>query len=67
MSARPSESKSIAWTDVVLAAMGAVLVGGFAVGVFSSVPLRVAGGVGSVIATAMWAGSVAVNPDERSA
>jgi hypothetical protein len=67
MSAHPSESESLAWTDLVLAAMGLVLVGGLAVGVFSAVPMRVAGSVGSVIATAMWAGSVVANPDERTA
>jgi hypothetical protein len=66
MSATPSESAPLAWTDLVLAAMGIVLVGGLAVGVVSSVPLRLSGGVGSVLATAMWVGSVAVNPTERT-
>jgi hypothetical protein len=67
MSAKPSESAPLAWTDLVLAAMGIVLVGGLAVGAVSSVPLRLSGGVGSVLATAMWVGSVAVNPAERTA
>ena len=57
----------MSWTDLILAAMGVVLVGAFTVGFVSSVPLRVAGGVGSVLATAVWAGSVAVNPEERTA
>lgn len=67
MSAKASEPAPLAWTDLVLAAMGIVLVGGLAVGVVSSVPLRLSGGVGSVLATAMWVGSVAVNPAERTA
>jgi hypothetical protein len=67
MRSRLSDSRPLAWTDLVLAAMGLVLFGGLAVGTLSSVPLRVAGGVGSVLATTMWVGSVAVNPDERTA
>jgi hypothetical protein len=71
MSSRPPASKPtskpLAWTDLVLVAMGVVLVCGFAVGVVSEVPLRVSGGIGSVLATAMWLGSVAVNPGERTA
>jgi hypothetical protein len=67
MSPRPSRSAPLSWTDLILAAMGVVLVGAFTVGLLSSVPLRVASGVGSVLATAVWAGSVAVNPEERTA
>jgi hypothetical protein len=67
MNSRPSESEPIAWADLVLAAMGVVLAGALVVGLVSSVPLRVAGGVGSVLATATWIGSVAANPDERTA
>jgi hypothetical protein len=63
-SPEPSAS-SFAWTDLVLAAMGVVLVGAFLVGLFSSVPLRIASSVGSVVATATWLGSVAVNPSAR--
>ena len=65
MSSRRAEPTPPAWTDIVLVAMGLVLAGAFAVGIFSSVPLRVAGSVGSVVATATWVGSVAVNPNER--
>ena len=54
-----------AWTDVLLVAMGLILIGGFAVGLLSSIPLRVSGTIGSVLATATWIGSVAVNPDEH--
>ena len=67
MRSRPSDSRPLAWTDLVLAAMGLVLLGSLAVGALSAVPLRVAGGVGSVLATTMWVGSVAANPDERTA
>lgn len=56
---------SLAWTDVVLATMGVVLFGAFTVGFFSSVPLRLASSVGSVLATATWVGSVAANPSAR--
>jgi hypothetical protein len=63
MSSRRAEPTPPAWTDLVLVAMGLIFAGAFAVGVFSSVPLRVAGSVGSVAATATWLGSVAVNPD----
>jgi hypothetical protein len=45
--------------------MGLILVGGFGIGLVTSVPLRVTGSVGSILATATWVGSVAVNPDER--
>jgi hypothetical protein len=65
MREQSTDADPLAWTDVVLAVMGLVLVGAFAVGALSSVPFRVAGSVGSVIATAAWVGSVAVNPDGR--
>lgn len=65
MRGESAERSSLAWTDVVLAAMGVVLLGAFTVGLFSSVPLRLASSVGSVLATATWAGSVAVNPSAR--
>jgi hypothetical protein len=62
--ASPAQS-SFAWTDLVLAAMGIVLFGAFLVGLFSSVPLRIASSVGSVVATATWLGSVVANPGTR--
>jgi hypothetical protein len=65
MSSRRAEPTPPAWTDLVLAAMGLILVTGFGVGVFTALPLRVTGSVGSVLATATWVCSVAVNPDER--
>jgi hypothetical protein len=58
-------SSSFAWTDVVLVTMGVVLFGAFTVGFFSSIPLRLASSVGSVLATATWLGSVAANPSAR--
>jgi hypothetical protein len=67
MPARSPTSARFAWADVLLAAMGLVLVCSFAIGLLSSIPLRVAGGTGSILATVMWAGSVAMNPDERTA
>jgi hypothetical protein len=67
MSSRRDEPTPPAWTDLVLAAMGLILVGAFGVGLLSSIPLRVAGSAGSVLATATWVGSVAVNPDDRTA
>ena len=66
MSSRRAEPTPPAWTDLVLVAMGLVLVGGLGVGLVTSLPLRVTGSVGSILATATWVGSVAVNPDERA-
>jgi hypothetical protein len=65
MSSRRVEPTPPAWTDIVLVTMGLVLVGGLGVGLVTSLPLRVTGSVGSILATAAWVGSVAVNPDER--
>ena len=65
MRGESAEQASLAWTDVVLATMGVVLLGAFTIGFFSSIPLRLASSVGSVLATATWVGSVAVNPSAR--
>lgn len=65
MRGESTEPASLAWTDVVLVTMGVVLLGAFSIGFFSSVPLRLASSVGSVLATATWVGSVAVNPSAR--
>jgi len=65
MRGESAEPASLAWTDVVLATMGVVLFGALTVGFFSSIPLRLASSVGSVLATATWVGSVAVNPSAR--
>jgi hypothetical protein len=65
MRGESAERPSLAWTDVVLGVMGVVLLGAFTVGFLSSVPLRLASSVGSVLATATWVGSVAMNPSAR--
>lgn len=55
-------SDAPAWTDIVLVVMGVALLAGLSYGWMSSVPLRVAGSVGSIIAAAILLGGMFWNP-----
>jgi hypothetical protein len=63
-SVRPPESP--AWTDLVLFAMGVSLLGGIVVGWLSTIPLRIGGSVGSLLATATFLGSIWWQPADHS-
>ena len=55
-------SNAPAPTDLVLVVMGVALVAGLSFGWMSSVPLRIAGSVGSIVAAAILLGGMVWNP-----
>ena len=66
MSGRVSPSTAPGWTDVVLLAMGLALFGGLGAGWLLSIPVRVGGAAGSLVASAALLGGMGWNPSRRS-